>query len=416
MLQGRYRLEGELARGAMGTIFAAMDERLGRRVAIKVPRGALAMDEDFLERFRREALAAAALSHPNIASVFDYGQERGQPFIVMELVTGRDLAQILEQGPLSPGRAAAIAEQVSAALAHAHQAGVIHRDIKPANIIVSVEDGDRVKVTDFGIAKATGDLTITATGAMFGTPQYISPEQAQGEPATARSDIYSLGIVLYEMLVGAPPFEGGTMVALAMRHVNDEVGPPSSVAPGIPPSLDRIVLKATAKDPEQRFHTAGEMLEALDPSAPLVAEPIADEVAEDETAAEPDLVLPDDASIAEGAATVVQTNDPTGTVELDPEPAPTTTELPVKPVVRTRAGATRQPKTTKKMFSAKKKSPWDFFKRPEVIVGIVVGLLIVGFGAFFLNSDDEPTAKPNPVTRQEKLDGAIDVLEGLVQR
>lgn len=394
MLQNRYRLEGELARGAMGTIFAATDERLGRRVAIKVPRGALAMDEDFLERFRREALAAAALSHPNIASVFDYGQERGQPFIVMELVQGRDLSQILQKGPLAPERATWIAEQVSAALAHAHQAGVIHRDVKPANIIVSEEDGDRVKVTDFGIAKAAGDMTITATGSMIGTPQYISPEQAQGENATARSDIYSLGIVLYEMLVGAPPFEGGSTVALAMRHVREEVGPPSAVAANVPLELDSVVLRATAKDPELRFHTAGEMLEALGP------EPESDVFDAKE---QPPEATTDPAGVA---ATLVPTDSPARTRELKPESAAQTAQL-----------RTKRKAPEKKMFSAKKKrSPWSVFNRPEVVAGIVGGLVLVGLGAIFLGDDPKTPVTDPTALRQQRLDGAINVLEELVQR
>jgi serine/threonine-protein kinase len=262
-LQGRYLLHDEVAAGAMGTIYSATDERLGRQVAVKIPRAELRSEENFLERFRREALAAASLSHPNVASVFDYGEENGQPFIVMELVNGRDLARILTEGPLAAERAIWIASQVCSALQHAHGIGIVHRDVKPGNVIVCEEEGDRVKVTDFGIAHATGDMTLTATGSLFGTPQYLSPEQAQGERATSRSDIYSLGIVLFEMLTGQPPFVGDNAVTVALRHVNEEIPAPSSINPKLSPELDALVANATAREPGQRFATAEEMVAAL---------------------------------------------------------------------------------------------------------------------------------------------------------
>jgi serine/threonine-protein kinase len=262
-LQERYLVQEEVAAGAMGTIYSAVDERLGREVAVKIPRPALRSDENFLERFRREALAAASLSHPNVASVFDYGEEDGQPFIVMELVHGRDLARVLTEGPLPPERATWIAAQVCGALQHAHGIGIVHRDVKPGNVIVCEEEGDRVKVTDFGIAHATGNMTLTATGSLFGTPQYISPEQAQGERATSRSDIYSLGVVLFEMLTGQPPFAGDNAVAVALRHVNEDIPAPSAINPNVRPELDDLVARATARESGARFGTAEEMLAAL---------------------------------------------------------------------------------------------------------------------------------------------------------
>jgi serine/threonine-protein kinase len=265
LLLDRYRLGTRLAVGGMGTVFAATDEKLNRPVAIKVLADNLAHDESFVERFRREARAAAGLGHPNIASVYDYGEENGCHFIVMELVDGRDLAQVLRtEGPLSPARAIAIVSQICAALGHAHAAGIIHRDVKPANVIV--DGGDRVKVTDFGIARAAGDSKLTMTGSVLGTAHYISPEQANGAPLSQRSDLYSLGIVVYESLTGALPFTGSSPMSVAMRHLNDDIPAPSELNPAVPQALDRVVEKATMKDPAARYVDAGEMGAALEAS------------------------------------------------------------------------------------------------------------------------------------------------------
>jgi hypothetical protein len=261
-LSGRYRLEERLAGGGMGTVFSARDERLGRRVAVKLLKEDLAEDPDFVERFRREARAVAALVHPNIASVFDYGEDAGRHYIVMELVAGRDLARLLrEEGPPGAQRARAIAAQLCDALGHAHAAGVVHRDVKPGNVIVG--EDDHVKVTDFGIARAPGDATLTAAGSVLGTAQYISPEQASDRPVGPPSDVYSAGILLFELLTGAAPFTGDSPIALALRHVNDEVPRPSTLDPSVPEKLDEIVTRATAKDPGARFHDGVEMASAL---------------------------------------------------------------------------------------------------------------------------------------------------------
>ena len=262
LLLGRYRLGETLAVGGMGTVFTATDEKLGRRVAIKILADNLARDESFVERFRREARAAAGLSHPNVAGVYDYGEENGSHFIVMELVEGRDLSQLLRaEGPMSAERTVTIVSQICAALAHAHAAGTVHRDVKPANIIVS--ENDQVKVTDFGIARAAGDSKLTLTGSVLGTAQYISPEQANGAPLTHRSDIYSLGIVVYECLTGALPFTGSSPMAVAMRHVNDDVPRPSEIDRSVPEGLDRVVETATRKDPKERYRDASEMAGVL---------------------------------------------------------------------------------------------------------------------------------------------------------
>jgi tRNA A-37 threonylcarbamoyl transferase component Bud32 len=262
LFHDRYRLESRIATGGMGTVYAAVDERLGRRVALKLLRDDLARDPAFVERFRREARAVAALAHPNIAGVFDYGEEDGNHFIVMELAEGRDLARVLrEEGPLSPDRAARIAEQICDALAHAHAAGVVHRDVKPANVIVGEQD--LVKVTDFGIARMTGDATLTTTGSVLGSAHYISPEQANGAPAGPASDIYSTGIVVFEMLTGSLPFTGDSPIGVAMRHVTDDVPRPSTINPNVGAALDVVVTTATARAPEDRHPDAAAMAAAL---------------------------------------------------------------------------------------------------------------------------------------------------------
>jgi eukaryotic-like serine/threonine-protein kinase len=261
-LQGRYRIDELIASGGMGSVFAGLDLRLDRVVAIKVLKDELTDDPRFVERFKREARAVASLSHPNIAALFDYGQDGGRHFIVMELVRGQSLDELIgAEGPLAPARAAAIGREICGALAHAHGAGVVHRDVKPANVIVGRDD--HVKMTDFGIARAVGESRLTATGSMMGTPQYLSPEQASGQPARPASDIYCAGIVLYEMLTGKVPFEGGSPVAIAMRQASEAVPPPSERNPSVSPALDAVVARATAKSPEQRFSDAGSMGAAL---------------------------------------------------------------------------------------------------------------------------------------------------------
>jgi serine/threonine protein kinase len=262
LLAGRYHIQDDIARGGMGRVIAAHDERLHRQVAVKVLKDELVQDPRFVERFRREARAVAALSHPNVATVFDYGEDDACHFIVMEYAEGKDLSRVLrEDGPLSVDRAARIAAQVCNALAHAHAAGVVHRDVKPANIIIG--SADRVKVTDFGIARAVGDATLTATGSVLGTAQYISPEQAAGGHVTPATDVYSLGIVLYEMLTGAVPFTGDSPVAVAMQQVNEEMPAPSSLNVQVPRSLDELVARATHKDPAARYADAKEMGAAI---------------------------------------------------------------------------------------------------------------------------------------------------------
>lgn len=272
LLRDRYRLDRKVAGGGMGTVFAATDQKLNRQVAIKILADHLADDGSFVERFRREARAVAGLGHPNIANVYDYGEEDGCHFIVMELAPGRDLARVLrEEGPLAPNRVVPIVTQICAALGHAHAAGIVHRDVKPANVILN--DADGVKVTDFGIARAAGDSKLTMTGSVLGTAHYVSPEQANGAPLTPSSDIYSLGIVTYELLTGALPFTGESLMAVAMRHISEDVPAPSDLNPDVPADLDDVVRRATRKDPGERFADAAEMAVAL--SGALDTAPVA---------------------------------------------------------------------------------------------------------------------------------------------
>ncbi len=260
---GRYELMQKIARGGMAEVFMAKDQLLDRPVALKVLFPELSVNVSFVERFRREAQAAANLSHPNIVSVFDWGEADNTYFIVMELVEGVTLASLIkESGRIDPQRAASIAADVAASLAFAHKHGVIHRDVKPSNVLLT-EDG-QVKVTDFGIARAaTADGDLTQTGAVMGTATYIPPEQAQGLVVDGRSDVYSLGVVLYEMLVGKVPFSGETPLAIAYKHVREEAPKPTSIVPTVPKALEAIVVKAMSKDPAMRYQSATEMRDDL---------------------------------------------------------------------------------------------------------------------------------------------------------
>ena len=274
VLGGRYRLVSPIARGGMAEVWEGYDVVLSRAVAVKVLQAHLAADEIFLERFRREAITAARLSHPGIVSTFDTGLDHGTAYIVMELVRGRNLRQYMSDvGPLPVWQAVAVARQVADALAYAHQAGLVHRDIKPANVLL-VEDewgGTRVKVTDFGIAKAgeTAGTDLTRTGMVLGTPKYLSPEQIKGEVPDARADLYSLGVLLFEMLAGAPPYVGDTDMATALAHLNDRVPKVSSRVAGIPTGLDRLVSDLLAKEPEKRVGSAIVVRQRLDALGPL---------------------------------------------------------------------------------------------------------------------------------------------------
>lgn len=262
ILKGRYRIGRRLGEGGMAIVFAGQDLLLGRDVAIKTLRPQFAADASFRARFAREARAAASLSHPNIIDVFDVGEEAGTPFLVMELVRGHSLQSIIAtEAPFHPDDVAELLEQVGGALDYAHAKGYVHRDVKPANILI--DEHRRARVVDFGIAKGLTDSNLTETGGGFGTASYVSPEQAEGLMATPASDVYSLGVVAYEMLTGRPPFQAETPLAVAMRHVNEPPVPPSAVRASVPPAVDAVVLRALAKDPTRRWPTAGALAHAM---------------------------------------------------------------------------------------------------------------------------------------------------------
>ena len=261
VFNGRYELLRRIARGGMADVYLARDASLDRQVAVKVLFPEFANDPSFVERFRREAKAAANLNHPNIVGIYDWGQEQGTYYIVMEYVVGRSMADVLRStGPLSPDRAAEIASDVAEALSSAHSAGLVHRDVKLGNIIVS--DDGQVKVADFGIATAlaqrAGD-NLTHIGSVMGTATYFSPEQARGKALDGRSDLYSLGVVLYEMIVGKPPFTADTSTAVAVKHVQERPLPPSMLGVSIAQSLEAIILKLLAKNPANRYPRADDL-------------------------------------------------------------------------------------------------------------------------------------------------------------
>jgi len=281
ILNGRYELHSRIARGGMAEVYLARDQLLDRPVAIKVLFPEFAVDPAFVERFRREAQSAANLNHASIVGVYDWGAYEGTYFIVMEYVRGRALAEILRsEGTLPPARAADVVLDIAGALSFAHRSGVVHRDIKPGNVLISPQG--QVKVTDFGIARAmTASPTenLTQTGSVMGTATYFSPEQAQGLSVDPRSDLYSLGVVLYEMLAGRPPFVGEGPVAIAYKHVQEAPLPLRRVNPAVPADLEAICMKLLAKNPAGRYATADELradLRRFQEGQPVLAEPVGD--------------------------------------------------------------------------------------------------------------------------------------------
>ncbi|HVE92375.1 MAG TPA: PASTA domain-containing protein [Actinomycetota bacterium] len=258
VLADRYELVRRVGTGGMADVYLARDTQLRRQVALKILHAQYAGDQSFIDRFRREAHAAANLQHPNIVQIYDWGREDDYHFIVMEFIEGTSLKDLIaSKAPLAPKRAAKIAEQVLAALGVAHRSGLVHRDIKPGNILLT-RDGE-AHVTDFGIARAASGDTNTQTGTILGTAYYLSPEQAQGLPLDGRSDLYSLGVVLYEMTTGRRPFTGDSPVSIAMKHVRENADRPTKIRPGLPADLEAIILTAMAKSPEDRYSTAAQM-------------------------------------------------------------------------------------------------------------------------------------------------------------
>jgi len=341
VLGGRYEVHRRLARGGMAEVFLARDQALDRPVAVKILFPEYATDPAFVERFRREAQAAANLSHPNIVGVYDWGSESGTYYIVMEYVEGQSLAEVVrDAGPLHPRRAAEILFEVAGALGFAHQRGVVHRDVKPGNVLISTTG--HAKVTDFGIARALSGPAddLTQAGSVMGTATYFSPEQAQGFQVDARSDLYSLGVVLYEVLCGRPPFVGDSPVAIAYKHVQEWPPRPSQFVTGVPAGLESVILKLLAKQPEQRYRSAddlrADLRRFLDGQV---------------TMAEDELSRP----APDPGATVVTpavTADPTATTVMAAQPPPTPAPAPAPAVAATEEHDEEEPPPRTGLFVA----------------------------------------------------------------
>jgi len=337
VLAGRYRLDQLIARGGMASVWLGRDELLGRRVAVKTLHPDLAHDEALRGRFRQEAVAAAGLTHPNIVATYDTGDDAGTAFIVMELVDGESLRQLLDRHKmLDPPQACAIAHQVAGALEHAHKQGIVHRDIKPANVLVPREGP--VKVTDFGIAKATGGADFTRTGTVVGTARYLSPEQVQGLPTDGRTDVYSLGLVLYEMLAGRPAYSGDSEMATAVARLTGPPTPITQVRPGISPALASVIDQALQPDPNHRIPSAGAFDQALHRAASGVAT----------------------------AAPRAGTAAPTGTGAVAARPA-----------AASNAGTGTRPTATRPVPRKKQRHPWRVvaFLILLAVVGVAAGLI-----------------------------------------
>ena len=397
VLGGRYRLVELLGQGGMATIFRATDAQLGREVAVKVLHPQYGRDPDFVARFRQEAQAAASLSHPNIVAVYDFGTDADGPYIVMELVDGEDVATLLARnGPLPPRQAARLAAEVAHALAAAHARGIVHRDVKPGNILVS-SDG-RVKVADFGIARAWADARLTLPGVTLGSVHYFSPEQALGEQATEASDIYSLGVVLYELLTGRRPWEGDTPASVAMARVSAPPPLVSAVRPNVPPALEAIDRTALSPDPAARFPNAGAMavaleafLDASDPRAASVP-PVA--------AA---------AGAAAGAAAASRAAPPPAARPYPPDAYAGAPGQPVPPRAAKPPDASpvqpEEPRGT---------SPWIWLAG---LLGLVI-LVVVGFLFFRILTADGPATTPGPgtVTLPSFIDQSFDSASATAQQ
>lgn len=389
VLGKRYEVGDLIGRGGMAEVRLGYDTRLSRSVAIKVLRTDLARDPMFLARFRREAQSAAALNHPSIVSVYDTGEEQvptedgsdlSLPYIVMEYVKGRTVASLLADGdPVPISEAVQIMVGVLSALEYSHHEGIIHRDIKPGNVMLTV-DG-KVKVMDFGIARAVADsaATMTQTNSVVGTAQYLSPEQARGEVVDARSDLYSAGCLLYELLTGKPPFTGDSAVAVAYQHVSETPTPASSVAPDIPDSIDRVVMKSLAKRREERYQSAADFREDLLSAARgegVTAPSVASWVTQVVTTKFP----------PNGDVTATQVSEATYTTNSQPAYQPQTGTYPVNQGTGQITGVQDAVAADK----SRKRKNW-------IIAGLIVALLAaIGAGAWAMTRNTEPTTPASP--------------------
>ncbi|MDT0609659.1 Stk1 family PASTA domain-containing Ser/Thr kinase [Streptomyces lancefieldiae] len=379
-LGGRYELGPVLGRGGMAEVYHAHDTRLGRQVAVKTLRADLARDPSFQARFRREAQSAASLNHPAIVAVYDTGEDYidgvSIPYIVMEYVDGSTLRELLHSGrKLLPERTLEMTIGILQALEYSHRAGIVHRDIKPANVMLT--RGGQVKVMDFGIARAMGDsgMTMTQTSAVIGTAQYLSPEQAKGEQVDARSDLYSTGCLLYELLTVRPPFVGDSPVAVAYQHVREEPQAPSVFDPEITPEMDAIVLKALVKDPDYRYQSADEM--RADIEACLDGQPVAATAAMGAMAAGGYGAYPDD--------------QPTTALRSDPGAGATTMLPPVNP---DDGGYGYDNRPDRRRQQPRKKNTSTIFL---VLAGILVLVGAILIGKYTFSGDGGPSNDKVPV-------------------
>ena len=272
LLDGRYRVETRIAIGGMSTVYRGLDVRLGRPVALKVMDARYAGDQQFLTRFHREARAVASLKHPGLVAIYDQGNDPTYPFLVMELIEGGTLRELLrERGPMPPHAVVAVLRPVLGGLGVAHRAGLVHRDIKPENVLIS-DDGE-VKLVDFGLVRAIAEAGVTSTSVILGTAAYLSPEQVLGADTGPRSDVYSAGIMAFELLTGTTPFIGDSAITIANQRLDQDVPPPSSLIDGVPPQFDEFIARATARDPDDRFADAAAMSAELDVIAEELALP-----------------------------------------------------------------------------------------------------------------------------------------------
>lgn len=396
-LSGRYEIQEQIGGGGMALVYKAHDVLLNRNVAVKVLRQQFVHDEEFIRRFRREAQSAASLSHPNVVSIYDVGQEDETHYIVMEYVEGSNLNEvILERAPLQAQEAVHIALQICDALEHAHHHQIIHRDIKPHNILIG--KNNRVKVTDFGIARAVTSSTITQTGSVVGSVHYFSPEHAKGVNTGEKSDLYSLGIVLYQMLTGRLPFLGESPISVALKHLQEEFEPPRRVNPHIPQSLENIILRSMRKDPAERYASAEEMIEDLDSC--LLPERLHEPKLQFEDDLEATRAMP---AIRPGKETAV----PTSTMKTQMM----NTQMMNTQTIHTRHGERPLEAREPSPPAAPAKKRWV---KPVVTIGVtllVVGLALAAFFYFVDKLDTDEVEVPYVVNKtlavaQEELEAA----------
>ena len=375
-ISGRYKILQLIGGGGMSNVYLAHDIILNRDVAIKILRYDLSNEEELHRRFQREALSATSLTNPNIVSIYDVGEDGEMHYIVMEYIKGKTLKQYIQEfSPLSSAKSIQIMKQLTSAITHAHENGIIHRDIKPQNILM--DEAGNVKITDFGIATSLGATSFTQTNSVIGTVHYLSPEQARGGLATMKSDIYALGIVLYELLTGELPFSGESAVSIALKHLQSETPSVREFDASIPQSVENIVLKATAKDANHRYNNAEEMEEDLDTCLSV------------QRMNEPKFIPPLD----DGATKLIPIiKDPKPTTTKIQQPSTGVTEETVR--METKPLMQQEPKTQKKKW--------------PMIVGIVAALAIVGIVVAILMMPNKAIVAD---VTNETIEDAIRILE-----